>query len=292
VSEATTASIEAELRHLGPRFDPQILGRTRELYRTAVAAMPWADRAGVFDLSYGPAERHRLDLYPSDRPGAPVLLFLHGGGFVGGDKRSDETFYGNVGRYFATNGFLTLVANYRLAPMSMWPSGQDDVAAIRRWIDDHAAQYGGDPARVVIVGQSAGAAHAASYVFDPRSEGRRDSSIRAVALLSGFYRAKPPMPDGPRFYFGDDQSAWADRSPAAHVTVTHPPLLLTVAEFDPAPIADQTLDLATALNAADGRAPQLIWFAGHNHVSTVHSVGIGSDTVGRALCEFAKRHVD
>lgn len=291
MSHAAPPAIEAELRRLGAGFDQQILQATRELYRPAVAALPWADRPEVLDLAYGSAERHRLDIYPADRPGAPVLLFLHGGGFVGGDKRSDETFYGNVGRYFAAKGFLAIAANYRLAPMSVWPSGHEDVTAIRAWIDRHVAEYGGDPHRIVLVGQSAGAGHAAGYLFDPRSEGRRDRSIRAVALLSGFYRADKTMPGGPRQYFGDDESVWEDRSPAAHLTCEHPPIMLSVAELDPPPIARQTFGFADALETADGQAPELVSFAAHNHVSTVHGLGLGSDTVGRAICEFAKRHL-
>lgn len=291
MSDDPTVSIEAELRRLGARFDPHVLWTTRELYREPVGRLPWAERSATHDLPYGRALRHRLDVYPADQPEAPILLFLHGGGFVSGDKRGDELFYSNVGRYFAANGFLTLVVNYRLAPAAVWPSGNEDVAVMRTWIDRHAAEYGGDRDRIVVVGQSAGAAHAAGYIFDPRSEGRADPAIRAVALLSGFYRAKAGMPEGARLYYEDNPRAWSDRSPATHVAQGHPPLLLTLAELDPAPIAEQTLDLASTLNAVDGRPPQLLWFGGHNHVSTVHSLGLGSDTVGRALCNFARQNL-
>ena len=284
-------AIEAELRRIGPRFDPEVLKATRELYRDGAATSPWARRAAVYDLPYGEAGRQRLDIYPADDANAPVLLFLHGGGFVGGDKRSDEVFYGNVGRYFAAHGFLAVLANYRLAPASVWPSGNEDVAAIMDWIERHAAEHGGDAARVVLIGQSAGAGHVAGYLFDPRAGGRSNPSIRAAALMSGFFRAKRPILDGPRLYVGEDESAWGERSPAAHVDAEHPPLLLSIAELDPALIADQTLDLAMALNAVDGHPPELLWFGGHNHVSTVHGLGLGEDVVGRALRAFAEKHV-
>ena len=284
------AEIEAELRHIGPRFDPTVLAQTRELYRAATAALPWAARPVVEDLTYGPAARHRLDLYPADTAKAPVLLFVHGGGFVGGDKRGDPLFYGNVGRYFAAHGHLAILANYRLAPDATWPSGNEDVAAILSWIQHNAADHGGDPERIVIVGQSAGAAHVAGYLFDPRWKGFENNSVCAAALLSGFYRAKEPILAGPRLYVGDDEANWPDRSPAAHAGPIHPPLLLSVAELDPAQIADQTLDLAVALNAADGHPPELHWFAGHNHVSTVHGLGLGRDKVGETLRAFAARH--
>jgi triacylglycerol lipase len=107
--------------------------------------------------------------------------------------------------------------------------------------------------------------------------------------MSGFYRPKAPLLGGPLAYFGDDKTKWADRAVAANLKTPHPPLLLSVAELDPAAIADQTLDLAMSLNQRDGRAPRLLWFEGHNHVSTVHGLGLGSDTVGRALRNFATR---
>lgn len=282
---------EAELYRMGARFDPEVLKGTRELYRAGAGSLPWAQRPAVCDRPYGSAERQRLDLYPTDRADAPVLVFLHGGGFVGGDKRGDEVFYGNVGRYFAAHGFLAVLPNYRLAPGSVWPSGNEDVGAILAWIDAHAGEYGGDRQRLVLLGQSAGAAHAAGYLFDPRAGGQNNRSVRAAALMSGFYRAKRPILDGPRLYVGEDEAAWPDRSPATHVTAAHPPLLLTLAELDPAVIADQTLDLAMALNAADERPPELLWFAGHNHVSTVHGLGLGADVVGRAIRAFAEKHV-
>ena len=55
--------------------------------------------------------------------------------------------------------------------------------------------------------------------------------------------------------FGEDETAWPERSPAAHVSAAHPPLMLSVAELDLAPIADQTLDLAAAPNAVGGSPP-------------------------------------
>lgn len=283
------AAIAGELRNMGPRFDPEILQRTRALYRSAVERLPWSDRPAVVDVAYGPAERHRLDVYPSDRSDAPVVLFLHGGGFIGGDKSGDPVFYGNVGRYFAAHGFLVVVANYRLAPASAWPSGIEDVAAMIEWIGRHAAEHGGDGARIILVGQSAGAAHAAGYLFNAGPFAASARAVCGAALMSGFYRAKAPLVGGPLSYFGDDEARWQDRSPAAHIMTSHPPLLLSVAELDPAPIADQTLDFAAALNAADGQPPRLLWFEGHNHVSTVHGLGLGSDVVGRALRAFAEQ---
>jgi triacylglycerol lipase len=156
------------------------------------------------------------------------------------------------------------------------------------WIAQHASEFGADQDRIVIVGQSAGAAHVAGYLFN---QGTKPASkaICGAVLMSGFYHANSAMGPGPTAYFGNDESVWDDRSPATHARTPHTPILLSVAEFDPAAIAGQTLDLACVLNEIDGCPPQLIWFEGHNHVSTVHSLGLGKDEVGHTLLGFVRR---
>jgi acetyl esterase/lipase len=286
--EFDEAAVKEAIRDFGAQFGPDVLQSTRALYRPGANGLAWSQRRVLKDLEYGPAERNRLDFFPADRSGAPVLLFLHGGGFVGGDKSGDPVFYSNVGRFFAQHGFNAALANYRLAPAAHWPSGIEDVAAVIDWIAQHALGFGADPGRIVLVGQSAGAAHIANYLFNEDARSIKDT-ICGAELMSGFYRAKTSMVAGARAYFGDQDAQWVVRSPATHVRRPHPPIMLSVAEFDPAEIAEQTLDLAAVLNEVDGQPPQLIWFGGHNHVSTVHGLGLGTDEVGQALLDFASR---
>lgn len=275
---------DAALAAMGARFDPEILADTRALYRSAVAATDWTTRSAISDLAYGVHPRHRLDLFPTDRSNAPILLFVHGGGFVGGDKAGDPLFYGNVGRYFASHGYLAVTMNYRLAPDALWPAGAEDVAAAIDWLRVHGRSHGGDPDRLVVLGQSAGASHVASMLFDARFQ--KPAPIRAVALMSGFYLAHEPLTGGPRLYFGDEADRWEQMSPAAHVTKSGPPLLISVAEYDPAPIAEQSLLLAQALTRVRGAAPRLHWLERNNHVSPVHGLGMGKDEPGKLLRAF------
>lgn len=275
------AKMVAELRTMGANFNPTVMMQTRELFRSPLLEMEWSTQAPHADIAYGDHPRQVLDLYPTTRPDAPVLLFVHGGGFVAGDKSSDAVFYGNVARYFAHHGFLAAAMNYRLAPDFGWPAGSEDVSGALTWLEQHAAEYGGDSSRIVILGQSAGAAHTASVLFDDRFTA--PESVRGAALLSGFYRAQEPLVGGPALYFGDQTNLWADRSPQTHVRRGHTPVLLGIAEFDPAVIAEQTFFLAEALNRVDGRPPRLHWFEDQNHVSSVHGLGLGDDTVGTLL---------
>jgi len=281
------AALRGGVAALGARFDESVLAATRSLYEPAVPA----EVPGVVvaeDLAYGPAPRHRLDLHgPAGANRAPVVVFVHGGGFVAGDKRGTGRFYRNVGLFFARHGWLAATINYRLAPDAPWPAGTEDVAAAVAWLRDHAAAHGGDAQRLALVGQSAGACHVAGYLFDPAHRAASAAAVRAAVLMSGFYAARAPLSAGQRAYFGEDERAHAARSPLTHAEAgCDLPLLLTLAEFDPAPLALQTLELAAALTRARGRCPALAWQAGHNHVSTVMSLGSAQAEVGHGLLDF------
>jgi hypothetical protein len=122
-------------------------------------------------------------------------------------------------------------------------------------------------------------------IFDARFA--LPGGVRGAALLSGFYSATPSLAGGPLLYFGEgEESQWQDRSPVTHVQPGHVPLMLSVAEYDPAVIAQQTLILAARLTEVNGQPPRLYWSGGHNHVSPVHSFGLGVDRVGSTLRNF------
>jgi len=109
------------------------------------------------DLAYQDTGRreHRLDIYRSTRHAAPqpVVLYLHGGGFR---ILSKETHW-IMGLAFARRGYLTILPSYRLAPRHPFPAAVQDAAAAYGWVRRYAARYGGDPDRLVVAGESAGA---------------------------------------------------------------------------------------------------------------------------------------
>lgn len=292
------AELQARLRSLGPRFDGDIAAATRALYKPHLDLS--AAGLETIDVSYGEDPRHRLDLYEPAAGTArcrAVLVFIHGGGFVGGDKNGDGAFYVNVGRWLARQGLMGVLPNYRLAPAHPWPAGARDVGAVLAWAARDprvvSARAGGAP--LVVLGQSAGASHVASWLFDAAARGDgvaapETSGVSGVMLMSGFYRLAAPLPAGPRAYFGDDASAYERRAPLAHVKKAPPiPVALSLAEFDPAWIATHTFALAEALTAAGDRSPPLHWFAGHNHVSTVQSLGSAQRDAGDALLGLIER---
>lgn len=153
--------IAAWIKTKGRAFDPSIIDATRDLYLALHRRLPRPAVEFRPDLAYGPDLRHRLDLHlPALRSHTPwpVVIFFHGGGFVGGEKNAaGRLIHGNVADTFACNGMIGINATYRLAPTAKWPEAARDVSAALAWARANIGTYGGDPQRIVAMGQSAGA---------------------------------------------------------------------------------------------------------------------------------------
>ena len=279
------ADVRRKVAAMGPNFDEEILGATRALYAPLIRK-PSAGVKVTADVAYGSDPRQKLDVYQPAGAAEHVLVYIPGGGFVGGDKNLDGVFYVNLGNYFASHGILTIVANYRLAPAHAWPAGAQDVAGAVAWARANAKSYGGDPTRIVLFGQSAGSTHAATYLFDPSFQPSGQAGVAAGILMSGPYSFQGELRPNLKAYFGDDPSRYAERSPLTHVGKSRTPLLLSVAEYDPAFLAMPTYELARVVTLRDGKSPSVAYFAGHNHVSTVMSFGTAQDDVGARVREF------
>ena len=191
------------------------LADVASLYEPLLAAQSHAGVSLQPDQAYGRHERQRLDIYIGSQKNAlPVLVWLHGGGFIRGDKQHRE----NIGYWGAREGFVTVLPNYRLAPQHTWPSGAEDVIAVWHWLREHAARIGGDPRRIVLAGESAGAAHVAAAGLMRRFQ-PVDWQVAGLVLLSGPYNVRLDglarsqfgisTPD-PRndAYYGADPARW------------------------------------------------------------------------------------
>jgi len=146
------------------RFDPQWLdaqynNRARisdhaavfESWATASVATRSASAAQL-DIAYGPGAGETLDIFPAAAPGAPVLVFIHGGYWRALDK-SDFSF---IAPSFNADGALVVVPNYALAPAVSVEHITLQMVAALAWTWRHAARFGGDPGRIAVAGHSAG----------------------------------------------------------------------------------------------------------------------------------------
>ena len=262
--------------------------RTAALYAPMQPQEPYAGVKTEREVKYGPADRHLLDVFTpeANSTARPVLIYIHGGGFVAGNKRTPGSpFYDNIMLWAVKSGFVGVNATYRLAPQSPWPAGPEDLAAVVQWVSSKIAERGGDPARIYLMGQSAGASHVAQYIAHRQFHPEGGHGLAAGLLISGIFEPNNQA------YFGDDQSKWPSQSALPGLIDSKLPLLVTVAENDPPNFEQQALKLVDGLAKRDNRFPwfQRMW--GHNHISAMLHVGLQpEDQLGDLILDFVATH--
>jgi acetyl esterase/lipase len=166
-----------------------------------------------------------LDLYaPQGARDAPVIVFFHGGSWETGKRR----WYRYVGDALASRGVVTVIPDYRKFPEVRFPAFMHDAAHAVAWAREHAREHGGDPARVFVMGHSAGGQIAALLTADPRylaEVGLRPRDLAGMIGLAGAYAFLPFVGDEARI-FGDDPTGRHDSQPINFIDGDEPPLLL------------------------------------------------------------------
>ena len=188
----------------------------------------------VNDIAYGGLPRQRLDLYlpagVAPRAGWPVVVFFYGGSWNSGERAQ----YGFVGAALASRGILTLVADYRLYPAVRYPDFLVDSALALAWGLDHAADHGGNPRRVFVMGHSAGGYNAAMLALDSRWLGAAGHTPRELAGfigLAGPYDFLPIVnPDAQPVFFHPNYPP--DTQPMAFASAAAPRSFLAAGQSD------------------------------------------------------------
>jgi acetyl esterase/lipase len=296
----SAAELKAFLDDIGPRWSTDIRQGSADVKAAYAPLLAQAPRTGVQvhrDLHYGEDARQVLDVFvPEQSPaavasslGRPIVVFVHGGAFVRGDKCSDTGLYDNLLYWFARQGFVGVNVEYRLAPQAPFPGAVEDLAAAMQWLHGHAADHGGDASRVLLIGHSAGGTHVASYAFDPLL-GYMGRHAHAVVLLSARLTAdvlpENPNAQGVRAYFGEDPSRYALRSPMAYAACSDVPVLVVNAQYENPLLDVYGLEFAFRVAQARRCAPHYLSMRGHNHVSIVAHFNTEEDTLGREIVAF------
>ena len=286
---------------IGPDWARDIVANRKavlDIYSPVLAARDARDIEVTRDLAYGTHARHRLDVYRT--PGtanAPVILFVHGGAFLRGNKDATPQIYGNLPRYFARHGCIGVNMEYRLAPEAAYPAGTDDVALAMAWLRQHIQTYGGDAAKIFVIGHSAGGAHAAAYVCDPVSRAvsqpAEGHGVAGLVLISARLRAdaRPDNPNahGVRAYYGDDESLYEARSVVTHAGRLDVPLFLAVAEYENPGLDVYAAEMLYRVSLARKSSPRFLRLAHHNHTSMVAHFDTAEDRFGREILDFITR---
>ncbi len=216
---------------------------------------------------------HRLDIIRRriDPPTAgPVLVYIHGGAWVLGDKREQGL---PLLHELARRGWVTVTINYRLSPRATWPDHLVDCKRALAWVRDHIAEYGGDPSFVAVSGGSAGGHLCAMVALTPGDPafqpGFEDvpTLVDACVPFYGVYDMTSGR--GTTHYdrglmnllerrvfkrrFDDDPRVFEDASPLRRVTPDAPPFFVVHGTNDtlvPVAEARRFVDALRAVSAA------------------------------------------
>jgi triacylglycerol lipase len=281
-------AIEVQLRQIGRVVDPP---KTAVLYAPLQQREPYAGVAVTRAVRYGPdAERNLLDVFTPQRADGtlrPVLVFVHGGAFVAGNRRTGNSpFYDNIALWAVKNGMVGVNTTYRLAPQHPWPAAQEDLATMLAWVRENIAARGGDPNRIYLMGHSAGAAHVAQYIGHPRFHVEPGGGIAGAIFVSGLFDPASAQPDPTlQAYFGKDASVYARRSALPGMAASRLPMLVTYAELDPSDFHEQAEQAQAALCGA-GHCGPLLQLRGHSHMSEVYAINTPDTALTDAIRAF------
>ena len=238
------------------------------------------------NLSYGPDQQHKLDIHvDTQRRGdalQPVVVYVHGGGFVRGSKESSW----NVGEYFGSIGLVGVSATYRLAPEAQWPNGANDMGLMVDWLKENISDYGGDPEQIYLIGKSAGGNHVATYALRPEVLDQGYSTPAGVVLISASYDSESEA------YFGPNNFTRSAKAVLGNVSRASIPVLLTVSEYDAAETMAATIALAFELTDKQGAQPRFRQLQGHNHYSPNISIGTSDRMLSDEILDFVLESSD
>lgn len=256
----------------------------------------------IKDVPYVPATdtaylagRQLLDVYTPRRRGPqplPVVVFIHGGSWNSGSKN----LYAFVGRRLAGQGVVAVVISYRLAPQVRVPQMADDCARAVIWTTQHAAEYGGDPQRVFVMGHSAGGGLAALLATKDELFARRGlprNPVRGAILddPAGLdmldYLRKMEYPNDAQYLvpFSRDSAVWRATSALYFVSAASPPFLLFVGGNTYPSIQSSSARFRARLTAL-GHPPGYSVLPGKKHIPMVLQLFWQHNIIYQQLLKF------
>ncbi len=244
------------------------------------------------DIVYGKVDdiELKLDLYQAAKPTKkprPAILYIHGGGWKGGDKREFAWYAGML----AQNGYAVATINYRLSGQAKYPAQIQDCQAALAWLEQNARRYRIDRNRIATMGGSAGG-HLASLLALKEGKAR----IRAVVSVFGAHELNDDggNQSAPEAFIGaartEKLEQWKDAACTTHVSADDPPFLLIHGDKDATVPLSQSERLLKALLAKRVRAQLIVVRgAGHGFNDKVMSPGLAQ--IDQKVLAFLARYL-
>lgn len=263
---------------LGADYRARILPERAALLRDRVSFTDWAlplkfDLTGIEtirDIRYGEhGEFNTLDvLRPAGPvvPGRPVIMHMHGGGYMFGQKNAEAL---PLLHHLARRGWVVVTINYRLSPAARWPAQLVDCKRALAWVRGHIAEHGGDPGFVAVTGGSAGGNLSALLAFtanDPKLQpGFESVDTRVQAAVTFYAGFDPDLPTEHSSLFWtytqilpevtrDDPAVQAGIVPSRNIRADAPPFFVLQGSHDALALAPYARDFIRELRAVS-RAP-------------------------------------
>ena len=231
---------------------------------------------GRLDLPYGDGPRQRLDFFACGRPGAPTLAYIHGGYWQMNDKEA----YAFFGEALLHAGWNLAVLEYTLAPAARLDQIVGEVRAAVGWVIDHAAELGGNPARVFIAGHSAGGHLTAAAMNDRR--------VAGGIAISGIYDLEPIRLNYLNDKLGLDVAETVRNSPIKHLPAQASPLVVSVGLGELPELIRQSEEYAAAWRA-HGLPGEYMPVPAHDHFSILEELARPSGRLFAALEQLAAK---
>jgi arylformamidase len=231
-------------------------------------------------VTYGPSEIEQLDIYRTQRPNAPVNIFIHGGAWRR-NKAADYTVQAEMfiraGAHYVIPDFINVdEANGSLFPMA------EQIRRAIAWVYKNAASFGGDPNRLYLSCHSSGAHFGGCMVTtDWRKENLPADLIKGALLVSGMYDLKPVRLSKRSSYVKFTDEMEEALSAQRHLGHLHTPLILAHGTRETPEFQRQTRDFFTTVQAA-GKPVELLVGEGYNHFELLETLANPYGLLGRA----------
>ena len=231
------------------------------------------------DLPFGPTLDETLDIFPANKSGAPVFVFVHGGYWRANTSKE----FSCVALGLQECGITTVVVNYSLCPKVGIDEITRQVRSAVTWVVRNIERHGGDPARVALGGHSAGGHLTAMALQTPWSEeyGLAPDPLVAAVLVSGIYDLLPLRYSYLQPQIQLDDGVIRRNSPIATVRRCATPALITWGAAESGEFARQSSAFHQVWQAAGNRS-ELVAQADAHHFSALH----GFEHASSQLCRW------
>ena len=248
--------------------------------------LAWSERTrealpGGRDVVYGDLPVETLDIFPAERPGAPILIMIHGGYWYSLDKHHDSF----VAEGLRPHGVATVVINYGLAPAYRMDEIVRQNRAAAAWVWRNADSFGGDPARIHVLGQSAGG-HLAAMLLAPDwpafGADLPADLVKSAVSISGIYELEPIRLCYLNERLGMDAAEARRNSPVAQRYPVAAPFMLVSGDIESEEYARQAAAMAVVWEA-HGYPLGRLELPGFNHFTMADQLRDPASELTRAV---------